>query len=341
MDASQLEAASPPRVPSPPPPLIPKSPLPLRTLHKFFGKAQFNLRDSDITAGVDRIFDRTIGTGGSRGGQCKAGNFLGRRDERDGGAGAGGPMPCPSECPRAECRRRHCVTRVAARLTYAHLSLSPPSGPSLLPLCALSVSPVLCRQCQRGNLCPGAGRARGEALRAFHGQFQFPAAAFRDRQRAGAGGMPEGLPSFLPSPPLPSFPLSLYLCFPAPCVPSTIHCPPPSLTLLYLGCRPRRGGANGPHRPWSLGRITCDEVAERFLGFLSSSFALKCCLFSRYFSSRKSGQNWPSLNRTLHTQEHDLHGGHTQSFFGNSACGPIQPTTHLSPTLTSSTSSSS
>ena len=63
MDASQLEAASPPRVPFPSPPLIPKSPLPLRTLHKFFGKAQFNLRDSDITAGVDRIFDRTIGTG--------------------------------------------------------------------------------------------------------------------------------------------------------------------------------------------------------------------------------------------------------------------------------------
>ena len=62
MDASQLEAASPPRVPSPPP-LIPKSPLPLRTLPKFFGKAPFNLRDSDITAGVDRIFDRTIGTG--------------------------------------------------------------------------------------------------------------------------------------------------------------------------------------------------------------------------------------------------------------------------------------
>ena len=60
MDASQLEAASHPLLPSPP---IPKSLLPFRTLPKFFGKAQFNLRDSDITDGVDRIFDRTIGTG--------------------------------------------------------------------------------------------------------------------------------------------------------------------------------------------------------------------------------------------------------------------------------------
>ena len=71
MDASQLEAASPPR-----PPLIPKSPLPLRTLRKFFGKAQFNLRDSDITAGVDRIFDRTIGTGAEAAANARPETFL-------------------------------------------------------------------------------------------------------------------------------------------------------------------------------------------------------------------------------------------------------------------------
>ena len=119
------------------------------------------------------------------------------------------------------------------------ISLSLPLSLSLLCICP---APVLCRQCQGGNLSPGA---RGEALRAFHGQFQFPAAAFRDRQRAGGRGRNAGRPSFPLCHPSPlSISVSRRRAVNDPLLPLSL-----SLSLLYLGCR----GVVEPMDPIGLG----------------------------------------------------------------------------------------
>ena len=121
-------------------------------------------------------------------------------------------------------------------------------SPSLYSVCLPSpVSPV-----SEGKFMPrggGAGERRGPPR--LSRPIPIPGGRISRQQTTGARARAECRKASLPSPPLPSFPLSLYLCFPAPCVPSTIHCPPPSLslTLLYLGCR----GVVEPMDPIGLG----------------------------------------------------------------------------------------